>query len=224
MPNVRQRNKQNSRLLPKEAVELMTQWYDRNYSNPYPTFRDCEILASNGNITIEQVKQWFVNVRRRTQNQFRKQRTSYNYKRKSTESDENEENLEPGEIRKPKATKQKIDTKQDLSSIPNSPVYQNYSTNLYQSSTTTPYMASYYPNNYAFNNVQVAPSQYFDNSGHFVPAFNSSHDFNNSYYSNSSFDFQSPNTSIAHNYSNVQYNFQFNSPNAYSEPTSSYTY
>ena len=50
----------------------MTEWYDKNYSYPYPTYRDCEHLANTGQITISQVKQWFVNVRRRTQNQFRR--------------------------------------------------------------------------------------------------------------------------------------------------------
>lgn len=85
LPQPRQRVKENSRLLPKQAIEIMTEWYDRNYHNPYPTYRDCEILAQRGSITINQVKQWFVNVRRRTQNEFRKTRDSKCSKRKIQE-------------------------------------------------------------------------------------------------------------------------------------------
>ena len=74
LPMVRQRVKENSRLLPQQAVDLMTAWYDKHYSNPYPSFRDTEQLARDGCITVGQVKQWFVNVRRRTHNQFRMKR------------------------------------------------------------------------------------------------------------------------------------------------------
>ena len=49
----------------------MTQWYEKNYTSPYPSYRDCEQMASSGAISIAQVKQWFVNIRRRTQNKFR---------------------------------------------------------------------------------------------------------------------------------------------------------
>ena len=49
----------------------MTQWYDKNYNSPYPTPYECEQMAFNGGISINQVKQWFVNVRRRTQNKNR---------------------------------------------------------------------------------------------------------------------------------------------------------
>lgn len=70
----RQRVKENSRLLPQFAIDIMHNWYLNNYSNPYPSFRDCEHLAQCGNITVNQVKQWFVNIRRRTHNEFRKRR------------------------------------------------------------------------------------------------------------------------------------------------------
>ena len=58
----------------------MTTWYERNYSNPYPTFKECENLAVAGGVSVNQVKQWFVNVRRRTHNQFRKRRSNSNKK------------------------------------------------------------------------------------------------------------------------------------------------
>jgi hypothetical protein len=54
----------------------MTKWYDEHYTNPYPTYRDCEMLAEAGMVSINQVKQWFVNIRRRTQNEFRRKRTA----------------------------------------------------------------------------------------------------------------------------------------------------
>ena len=87
LPILRNRVKENSRLLPQRAIDIMTDWYDRHYSNPYPTFRDCEMLANSGCITINQVKQWFVNVRRRTQNQFRRKRDN-TQKRKSNDIEE----------------------------------------------------------------------------------------------------------------------------------------
>jgi hypothetical protein len=74
LPIQRQRVKQNSRLLPQSSIDIMTQWYDRHYANPYPNYRELEMMSQAGGITINQVKQWFVNVRRRTQNIFRKKR------------------------------------------------------------------------------------------------------------------------------------------------------
>jgi hypothetical protein len=76
LPLTRQRIKSNSRLLPQNAINIMTAWYDKHYANPYPTYREFEQLAIAGSITVNQVKQWFVNVRRRTHNQFRKKRDS----------------------------------------------------------------------------------------------------------------------------------------------------
>jgi len=85
-PKQRQRIKPNSRILPSKAVEIMTEWYDRHYTNPYPSYRDVEIMASHGEITTVQVKQWFVNTRRRTKNQFRRQNSTYNSKKRAVES------------------------------------------------------------------------------------------------------------------------------------------
>lgn len=85
MPKTRQRHKQNSRILPQQSIDIMTTWYDKHYTNPYPTYRDCEIMASSGQITVNQVKQWFVNIRRRTGNQFRRKRNPYDTKSKGKE-------------------------------------------------------------------------------------------------------------------------------------------
>ena len=79
-------------MLPQEAIDLMTEWYDQHYTNPYPSFKDCEDLASAGKVSINQVKQWFVNVRRRTQNKYRKRRTNTTNKKIRTD-DSNQEVL-----------------------------------------------------------------------------------------------------------------------------------
>ena len=64
----------------------MTNWYDLNYTNPYPTFPEIEYMATQGQITINQVKQWFVNIRRRTQNEYRKKRTNLKKTKQSNDS------------------------------------------------------------------------------------------------------------------------------------------
>lgn len=157
----------------------MTQWYDRNYSNPYPTFRDCEVLAQNGGITIEQVKQWFVNVRRRTQNQFRKQRTSYNLKRKSDEfQDENGIDISYENLQQPKARKPKVEQNELSYSNTEKTATPGFTSNM-------PYYYGYDYNSYYNNTYNQTNSQYFDQSSHFKPYFN------NSYDSNISFDFTS---------------------------------
>jgi hypothetical protein len=76
MVPLRNRVKENSRLLPQYAIDIMTKWYEDHYTNPYPTYRECEILAEAGMVSINQVKQWFVNVRRRSQNEFRRKRAA----------------------------------------------------------------------------------------------------------------------------------------------------
>jgi len=219
---MRQRLKPNSRLLPKQAVEIMTQWYDRNYSNPYPTFRDCEILASNGNITIEQVKQWFVNVRRRTQNQFRKQRTAYSLKRKSEEINLDEDLLSD---HSPKAVKPKLEYSPDTSAVscvstsspPLAPTYtspqsaanQSYAFSQHYSPVypQTPMQYSYYANHF-YN--QTSAYQYFDNSGHFKPSVNSSYDLSASSFSNLSFDFSAPSSPNTVGYANPSPSIYYN--------------
>jgi len=73
----RQRIKATSRILPSQAIDVMNSWYEKHYSNPYPTYREFEMLANMAGITVNQVKQWLVNVRRRTKNEFRRTRQPY---------------------------------------------------------------------------------------------------------------------------------------------------
>ena len=70
----------------------MTKWYEKHYSNPYPDFKKCEELAAKGKVNVNQVKQWFVNVRRRTHNQFRRRRATVQ-KNNQEKYDEKNENI-----------------------------------------------------------------------------------------------------------------------------------
>ena len=50
------------------AVRIMTAWYDQHMEHPYPSYAACEVMANSGKITVEQVKKWFANRRRRENN------------------------------------------------------------------------------------------------------------------------------------------------------------
>lgn len=50
------------------AVRIMTSWYVNNSEHPYPSYESAEIMAKAGDITVEQVKKWFANRRRRCNN------------------------------------------------------------------------------------------------------------------------------------------------------------
>lgn len=50
------------------AIRIMTAWYNNNSEHPYPSYDAAQIMASAGNITVDQVKKWFANRRRRTNN------------------------------------------------------------------------------------------------------------------------------------------------------------
>ncbi len=47
------------------AVRIMSNWYERNSEHPYPSYAAAEVMGKAGNITVEQVKKWFANRRRR---------------------------------------------------------------------------------------------------------------------------------------------------------------
>lgn len=50
------------------ATQIMTNWYERNKEHPYPSYETAEVMATAGNVTVEQVKKWFANRRRRAGN------------------------------------------------------------------------------------------------------------------------------------------------------------
>lgn len=113
----------------------MTEWYDKNYTSPYPTFRDCEQMANDGCITISQVKQWFVNVRRRTQNKFRIKR---------------EKNLNKDET-----NEQYFYNQYNYNNEPITPCFNSY--NNYSYNQTTPSNILYSYNN---NTSSISPSSF----------------------------------------------------------------
>lgn len=57
-----------SRLLPKHAVTLMETWYQENLENPYPSRETTLHMASDGGISVEQIRKWFANKRNRSRN------------------------------------------------------------------------------------------------------------------------------------------------------------
>lgn len=50
------------------ALQIMTNWYDRNSEHPYPGYEAAEVMAKAGNICVDQVKKWFSNRRLRNGN------------------------------------------------------------------------------------------------------------------------------------------------------------
>ncbi|RNA44918.1 pre B cell leukemia transcription factor 1 [Brachionus plicatilis] len=55
-------------LLPDSAVDIMNEWFDDHFNNPYPTMEEKERMAKQGGITVKQVTAWFSNRRNRSQN------------------------------------------------------------------------------------------------------------------------------------------------------------
>ena len=79
----------------------MTKWYDQNYASPYPTYRDIEHMANTGCISIAQVKQWFVNVRRRTQNKYRNTRERRTVSAQKEPATKQSRPIEPIQVHQP---------------------------------------------------------------------------------------------------------------------------
>ena len=50
------------------AIKILVSWYERKYEHPYPTHDAIQVLATAGNITVEQVQKWFSNRRMRDKN------------------------------------------------------------------------------------------------------------------------------------------------------------
>ena len=50
------------------GVRIMESWYKRNQEHPYPSYDAAEVMAKAGNMSVEQVKKWFANKRRRLHN------------------------------------------------------------------------------------------------------------------------------------------------------------
>ena len=50
------------------AIKVMTRWYEQNMEHPYPGPDAAEVMATAGGITVDQVRKWFSNKRRRSGN------------------------------------------------------------------------------------------------------------------------------------------------------------
>jgi transcriptional regulator with XRE-family HTH domain len=50
------------------ATKVMASWYEKNREHPYPSYETAEVIAKAGGATVEQVKKWFANKRRRESN------------------------------------------------------------------------------------------------------------------------------------------------------------
>ena len=61
-------SQKRSRLLPKAAVKILEEWYQENLSNPYPSREVTLSMASEGGISVEQIRKWFANKRNRSRN------------------------------------------------------------------------------------------------------------------------------------------------------------
>lgn len=58
---------QNSKrgILPKQATSIMRSWLFQHIVHPYPTEEEKKVIATQTNLTMLQVNNWFINARRR---------------------------------------------------------------------------------------------------------------------------------------------------------------
>jgi hypothetical protein len=52
-------------ILPKQATHIMRSWLFQHIVHPYPTEEEKKVIASQTNLTMLQVNNWFINARRR---------------------------------------------------------------------------------------------------------------------------------------------------------------
>ena len=62
--------KSASESLPLEPTNVLEKWIEDHEDNPYPTDQEKIALANEANMTVMQVNNWFVNVRRRNMGRF----------------------------------------------------------------------------------------------------------------------------------------------------------
>ncbi|KAI3378495.1 hypothetical protein SNEBB_008583 [Seison nebaliae] len=92
---------ENKKMLPEKAVQLMNSWYLDHEELPYPSEVEKERLASEGGITMQQVRAWFANKRNRCNNtRPKKQRRLRGSSNNVNETEKNEREYEKIETRK----------------------------------------------------------------------------------------------------------------------------
>ncbi|KAL0210335.1 hypothetical protein RCL1_004771 [Eukaryota sp. TZLM3-RCL] len=60
-----QSSRKTRRSLPSSAINVMTEWFNENSANPYPSEEEKTVFQSHG-ITLQQINTWFSNKRRRS--------------------------------------------------------------------------------------------------------------------------------------------------------------
>ena len=58
----------NTRLLNKDTINILNNWYSKHLLHPYPTAEETQHLSTQSNITTSQVRKWMANKRMRNQN------------------------------------------------------------------------------------------------------------------------------------------------------------
>jgi hypothetical protein len=59
----------------------LEEWYKQNKENPYPSFKEKEILAKRTNLTVKQINSWINNERYKTKNNKSKSKITVKQKR-----------------------------------------------------------------------------------------------------------------------------------------------
>ena len=86
-PKADYRKHNNFQSLNAVAVRILSSWYERNKSHPYPSYETCEGMGKASNVTVEQVKKWFANRRMRERNTKPLKQIAARRKRVRTESE-----------------------------------------------------------------------------------------------------------------------------------------
>jgi hypothetical protein len=72
---IAKKKKENKkRTLPENAILLMKDWLDAHIQDPYPSLEEKKKFSIEGNITLQQVDYWFVNMRSRVLHKSRRKR------------------------------------------------------------------------------------------------------------------------------------------------------
>lgn len=62
--------------LPKEATNILKEWFSANRASPYPTEDQKLDLCRMTNLSLNQVSNWFINARRRAPQKEQRERES----------------------------------------------------------------------------------------------------------------------------------------------------
>ena len=66
-------SKSNRMVISKESKDILLAWLIRNINDPYPSSEERSILALKTKMSLQQIKYWFINVRRRKLKKYKKE-------------------------------------------------------------------------------------------------------------------------------------------------------